>query len=164
MVPCPRIIIRKRTCSALGIRLPHMHKSLIVRSFQPLLQRFNLCPRRGFGSKPRSVLGAFPSTLMHYWPGCEYRSRLETLSRLRTSNYSYTENRQFSRCAHLADTMTILKRKPSSAVGSQPASKRSRPTVPEYHLTPSITDEDGDIIWPAPALQIERARDIIIKW
>lgn len=33
--------------------------------------------------------------------------------------------------------------------------------MPEYHLTPSVKDEDGEIQWPAPKAQITRARDII---
>jgi len=45
--------------------------------------------------------------------------------------------------------------------GSQRPAKKARPEVPEYHLTPSVKDEDGDIIWPAPKDQMSRARDII---
>lgn len=46
--------------------------------------------------------------------------------------------------------------------GTSPA-KRARPEVPEYHLTPSVKDEDGEIQWPAPKAQIQRAREIIVE-
>ncbi|KAL5414917.1 hypothetical protein PMIN04_008790 [Paraphaeosphaeria minitans] len=39
--------------------------------------------------------------------------------------------------------------------------KKSKVQIPEYHLTPSRRDEDGEIVWPAPKTQIERAREII---
>ncbi|KAI0889190.1 DHH phosphoesterase [Annulohypoxylon maeteangense] len=41
--------------------------------------------------------------------------------------------------------------------------KRPRVKAPEYHLTPSIRDESGEIIWPAPNNQIECARDFILE-
>jgi hypothetical protein len=42
--------------------------------------------------------------------------------------------------------------------------KKRRIEVPEYHLTPSARDEDGEIIWPAPADQIDKARAFIREW
>ncbi len=42
--------------------------------------------------------------------------------------------------------------------------KKPRLQVPEYHLTPSVHDESGEIIWPAPRDQIERARNFILDW
>ncbi|KAJ4348836.1 uncharacterized protein N0V89_010214 [Didymosphaeria variabile] len=39
--------------------------------------------------------------------------------------------------------------------------KKPKTKIPEYHLTPSRRDEDGEIVWPAPKAQIERAREII---
>lgn len=39
--------------------------------------------------------------------------------------------------------------------------KKAKPEVPEYHLTPSLTDESGNIIWPAPRSQIDRAKKFI---
>lgn len=56
-----------------------------------------------------------------------------------------------------------MKRKqPPSKV--QPAAKKARPEVPEYHLTPSLKDESGEIIWPAPKEQMQRARETILEW
>ncbi|KAI0020484.1 DHH family protein [Xylariomycetidae sp. FL0641] len=51
-----------------------------------------------------------------------------------------------------------------SAEGSpKPTSraKKARVEVPQYHLTPSVLDEFGDAIWPAPKDQIQGARDFI---
>lgn len=50
----------------------------------------------------------------------------------------------------------------ATSKGSSPA-KRARPEVPEYHLTPSVKNEDGEIQWPAPKAQIARAREIIVE-
>jgi hypothetical protein len=44
---------------------------------------------------------------------------------------------------------------------SPAVSKKPKVQIPEYHLTPSRRDEDGEIVWPAPKGQIERAREII---
>ncbi|KAF2660806.1 DHH phosphoesterase [Lophiostoma macrostomum CBS 122681] len=52
-----------------------------------------------------------------------------------------------------------LKRKAPDTAASKP--KKPKIVVPEYHLTPSRQDEEGEIVWPAPKTQIERARDII---
>ncbi|KAF2002462.1 DHH phosphoesterase [Amniculicola lignicola CBS 123094] len=53
-----------------------------------------------------------------------------------------------------------LKRK---ANGFEGASKTKKPKVdiPEYHLPPSRTGQNGEIIWPAAEEQIDRARTII---
>ncbi|KAI1134422.1 DHH phosphoesterase [Hypoxylon sp. FL0543] len=56
-----------------------------------------------------------------------------------------------------------MKRNASSISKASPRAKKPRPEVPEYHLTPSIRDESGGIIWPAPRAQIERARDFILE-
>ncbi|KAF2172241.1 hypothetical protein M409DRAFT_62994 [Zasmidium cellare ATCC 36951] len=50
----------------------------------------------------------------------------------------------------------------STSKGSSPA-KRARPDVPDYHQTPSVKDADGEIQWPAPKAQIQRAREIILE-
>lgn len=42
-------------------------------------------------------------------------------------------------------------------------SKKPRPDIPEYHLTPSVQEGDGSIQWPAPKAQVERAREIILE-
>ncbi|OIW28109.1 DHH family protein [Coniochaeta ligniaria NRRL 30616] len=41
--------------------------------------------------------------------------------------------------------------------------KKRRIDIPDYHLTPSAHNEDGEIIWPAPADQIESARNFILE-
>lgn len=53
---------------------------------------------------------------------------------------------------------------PSSGTKAAPKAKRPRVEVPEYHLTPSMRDEDGEVIWPAPRDQIENARSMIREW
>ncbi|KAF2710751.1 DHH phosphoesterase, partial [Pleomassaria siparia CBS 279.74] len=52
-----------------------------------------------------------------------------------------------------------LKRKAETAASSKV--KKTKISVPEYHLAPSRRDESGEIVWPAPQEQIERAREII---
>ncbi|KAK3675316.1 hypothetical protein LTR78_004826 [Recurvomyces mirabilis] len=55
-----------------------------------------------------------------------------------------------------------MKRKEAPTAGTGPKSaKKPRPEVPEYHLTPSVREEDGSIQWPAPASQMERVRQTI---
>jgi len=51
---------------------------------------------------------------------------------------------------------------PSSPVTTE--AKKRRVEVPEYHLTASVRSEAGEIIWPAPADQIDRARGFILEW
>ncbi|KAF7193134.1 hypothetical protein HII31_05568 [Pseudocercospora fuligena] len=58
--------------------------------------------------------------------------------------------------------MSSAKRKPPAGKDNSPA-KRARIQVPEYHLTPSVQEEDGSIRWPAPSAQIARAREIILE-
>ncbi|KAI1133219.1 DHH phosphoesterase [Nemania abortiva] len=55
----------------------------------------------------------------------------------------------------------IMKRAASSVSKTTPKAKRQRPQIPEYHLTPSLRDESGEAIWPAPRNQIEKARRLI---
>ncbi|KAI1416871.1 DHH phosphoesterase [Hypoxylon sp. FL1857] len=55
-----------------------------------------------------------------------------------------------------------MKRGASPVSKASPRAKKPRPEVPEYHLTPSKRDELGEIIWPAPKAQIERARNFIL--
>lgn len=56
-----------------------------------------------------------------------------------------------------------LKRKAEKRATS-PKKKKQKIEIPEYHLTPSRRDDDGEIVWPAPKAQIERAREIIREW
>ncbi|KAF2224995.1 DHH family protein [Elsinoe ampelina] len=53
-----------------------------------------------------------------------------------------------------------MKRKEAPTKDKSP-SKKKRPEVPEYHLTPTNKDASGQDIWPAPADQIDHARRII---
>ncbi|KAF4554170.1 Hypothetical protein D9617_5g070470 [Elsinoe fawcettii] len=53
-----------------------------------------------------------------------------------------------------------MKRKEAPTKDNSPA-KKKRPDVPEYHLTPTNKDADGQDIWPAPSDQIDHARAII---
>ncbi|KAB8737500.1 hypothetical protein FH972_026459 [Carpinus fangiana] len=55
-----------------------------------------------------------------------------------------------------------MKRKAASADLTTPQkSKKPREEVPQYHLTPSVRDAEGEIVWPAPSIEIENARRII---
>lgn len=54
-----------------------------------------------------------------------------------------------------------LKRK--AVLTTSPKSKKAKVEIPEYHLAPSRRDSAGEIIWPAPLPQINRARDIITE-
>lgn len=59
-----------------------------------------------------------------------------------------------------------MKRAASSAAikpGSRSA-KKPRVSVPDYHLTPSIRDENGQTVWPAPEAKMEAARRFILDW
>jgi hypothetical protein len=54
-----------------------------------------------------------------------------------------------------------MKRAAPSSNSAPKPKKKKRFEVPEYHLTPSLKDENGEAVWPAPKIQITRARDII---
>ncbi|KAK3935456.1 hypothetical protein QBC46DRAFT_323358 [Diplogelasinospora grovesii] len=56
-----------------------------------------------------------------------------------------------------------MKRSAPSPAESSRSSKKPRPTIPEYHLTPSTRDASGEIIWPAPKDQMESARQFILE-
>lgn len=74
--------------------------------------------------------------------------------------------------ARRLSTITIARSgKPLSTMKRSAASsskvlktKKRRVELPEYHATPSMRTESGDIIWPAPEKQIESARDLILEW
>lgn len=53
-----------------------------------------------------------------------------------------------------------MKRK-DSPTKSQTPSKRAKVEVPEYHLAAQVKEDDGSIQWPAPRVQMERAREMI---
>jgi hypothetical protein len=60
---------------------------------------------------------------------------------------------------------TEMKRKDPPSELKSPAKKpKPQVPVPEYHATPSIKEEDGSIQWPAPKIQMEKARGIILDW
>jgi len=56
-----------------------------------------------------------------------------------------------------------MKRAASSSAGA-PKAKKPREEEPAYHATPSVKDEKGEIIWPAPKDDMENARRIIREW
>lgn len=62
---------------------------------------------------------------------------------------------------HFREMSTKRKGPPSKATN---AVKRQRVDVPDYHLTPSVHEQDGSVQWPAPKAQIETARNIILSW
>ncbi|RSM12025.1 hypothetical protein CDV31_006475 [Fusarium ambrosium] len=54
----------------------------------------------------------------------------------------------------------------ASSTATSPTTKRRRASspaikLPEYHLTPSLRDANGDIIWPAPKSKLKAARRFI---
>ena len=55
-----------------------------------------------------------------------------------------------------------MKRKEPPTKAAQTA-KKPRADIPEYHLTPSVEDDDGSVRWPAPRVQVERARELILQ-
>lgn len=57
-----------------------------------------------------------------------------------------------------------MKRSAASDSKVSAGRKKIRVEVPEYHLTPSLRDASGQIIWPAPEVQIDGARRMILEW
>ncbi|KAJ3956061.1 hypothetical protein N0V92_007389 [Colletotrichum tropicale] len=49
----------------------------------------------------------------------------------------------------------------ASLTSGAKSTKKPPPAVPEYHLTPSVRNEDGTIVWPAPEDRMEAARSFI---
>ncbi|KAI1326907.1 DHH family protein [Xylariaceae sp. FL0255] len=64
--------------------------------------------------------------------------------------------------SQLAARKSTMKRSAPTGLAAK-AKKKPRAEVPEYHLTPSLRDESGEIIWPAPKAQIEGARNFILE-
>ncbi|KAI1497246.1 DHH family protein [Biscogniauxia marginata] len=61
---------------------------------------------------------------------------------------------------HREDLLRLTLRQAATA----PRANKSRHEIPEYHLTPSVRDDDtGEIVWPAPKEQIECARNFILE-
>ncbi|KAI1097679.1 DHH phosphoesterase [Jackrogersella minutella] len=56
-----------------------------------------------------------------------------------------------------------MKRSASSVSKATKRVKTPHPEIPEYHLTSSLRDESGEIVWPAPKAQIECARNFILE-
>ncbi|KAB5584905.1 DHH family protein [Coniochaeta sp. 2T2.1] len=50
---------------------------------------------------------------------------------------------------------------PSQTKASKP--KKRKIEIPDYHLTAPARNDDGEVIWPAPAEQIKQARDFILE-
>ncbi|OCL14217.1 DHH family protein [Glonium stellatum] len=53
-----------------------------------------------------------------------------------------------------------LKRKPHPLKASTRA-KKPKPNVPKSHIAPSLREESGEVIWPAPQFQMQAARSFI---
>jgi hypothetical protein len=70
----------------------------------------------------------------------------------------------FSSACRLLQLPKMKRGAPAASPKAGPKSKKPRVEVPEYHLTPSLRDEHGEAIWPAPKDQIEKARSIIKEW
>lgn len=64
--------------------------------------------------------------------------------------------------SHFSTTASNMKR--AAATTGDAKSKKRRVELPEYHATPSLRTEEGEIIWPAPQGQIEAAKDFISEW
>lgn len=58
----------------------------------------------------------------------------------------------------------IIMKRAASSTAVQSKAKKAREDEPAYHLTPSTRGDDGEIIWPAPKMDIENARRIIKEW
>ncbi|KAI7265540.1 DHH family protein [Hortaea werneckii] len=54
-----------------------------------------------------------------------------------------------------------MKRKASPTKSESPP-KKAKAEIPEYHLSPTVREEDGSIQWPAPKAQMEKARQMIL--
>lgn len=59
---------------------------------------------------------------------------------------------------------TEMKRQAIKDPAGAPKAKKAREEEPAYHLTPSVKDELGEIVWPARGNEMENARKIIIEW
>jgi hypothetical protein len=57
-----------------------------------------------------------------------------------------------------------MKRNAASLANGGPTKKKPRVEVPEYHSTPCLRDDAGEIVWPAPEDKIEEAREFIRQW
>lgn len=64
--------------------------------------------------------------------------------------------------ARFSTAASKMKRTATTAGDSK--AKKRRVELPEYHATPSMRTEDGDVVWPAPQNQIEAAKDFILEW
>ncbi|OBR09636.1 DHH family protein [Colletotrichum higginsianum IMI 349063] len=64
---------------------------------------------------------------------------------------------------HTPSFFVVMKRTVTTANLSNGGklTKKPKPSVPEYHLTPSVRDEGGAIVWPAPDEKMEAARAFI---
>lgn len=76
--------------------------------------------------------------------------------------------RQYSRTTRLAFgaariVWAKMKRK-APPTKAAPPSKKSRPQLPDYHLSPQVKDEGGHAVWPAPKDSLKLARDLIVEW
>ena len=93
-----------------------------------------------------------PLRRLHMWIG---------LLRGSTTWYAPPRTQQGRWCYCSRTLIRSMSKRSADAASSSPRAKRVKPEIPQYHLTPSVKDEDGSIQWPAPRSAIERARDII---
>jgi hypothetical protein len=84
-------------------------------------------------------------------------SELRTPIRARQGSQRYQS-------ATMTTVSSPLKRKAGLATSPRAKKPKTKIVVPEYHLTPSRRDGEGEIVWPAPTAQIERARQVIRQW
>lgn len=58
-----------------------------------------------------------------------------------------------------------MKRKPPSDLPySELKNQAKRAKKPEYHETPSVCADDGEIVWPAEETMMEGARGLLREW
>lgn len=81
-----------------------------------------------------------------------------------TKSIPKSKSKSAPSAAEQAGNTRMKRSAPSTGSKAAPKSKKPRVEVPEYHLTPSVRDGDGEIIWPAPNHQIETARKMILEW
>lgn len=57
---------------------------------------------------------------------------------------------------------TMKRKRSDASENAKPGGSRDKER--DYHLTPSVQDENGEIIWPVPKDQMAKAREVILEW
>ncbi|KAI0133019.1 DHH family protein [Xylariales sp. AK1849] len=93
------------------------------------------------------------------------RTIIPTLCQLRYSHIRATKPRWHAASSSSPSKVSAAKMKRSAQFESKatPKAKKRRAEVPEYHLAPSLRDDSGEVVWPAPREQIDRARSFILE-